>query len=507
MDTTRTKRSAAWAAPHDAFVVTFGAGIDSPAVRLVQRSQRLRRWNRMLAGLFLLGAICILALPWQQTARGRGKVIAWAPADRQQTIDAPISGRLMKWFVYEGTRVRAGDLLCEIQNNDPQWLVRLEEQRSGYEDKLAAAEAKVAQYAAQVESLSQGREQDIASAQEKVRAAENAVAAAEQAVEAAKANQLQAELNHERQQELAEDGISSQLDFEIARRVFETAQADFLSKEASLREKRADLASKTYDVQKVANDDQAKVDAAQAYRREAEGDLSVARADLAKITNTLAQQQTYLVRAPRAGTVLRLLQAQGTAQVKEAEAVAVLVPDTTEPVVELLVQGLDVPLVQPGQAVRLQFEGWPAIQLAGWPNVAVGTFGGVVKMVDATDNGQGRFRILVQPDPSKPNWPNHQLPDPDQPLETPPSGQWIHGFHARFVNPQATYLRQGVQAQGWVLLNRVPLWFEIWRRLNGFTPVVADDDVKKDKPDKSDRPSSVDKTDKADKKSKPPIPK
>lgn len=487
--------------------MTFGTDVDSHAVRLVQRSARLKRWNRILSVMLIAGLVLVLVLPWQQTARGRGKVIAWAPVDRQQNIDAPISGRVMKWFVFEGTRVRAGDPLCEIQNNDPDWLVRLEEQRQGYEEKVAAAEAKVAQYAAQVESLTQGREQDIASAQEKVRAAENAVAAAEQAVEAAKANNLQSELNFKRQQELADDGISSQLDFEISRRVYETSQADVLSKGASLREKRADLASKTYDVQKVANDDQAKVDAAEAYRHEAEGDLSVARAELAKITNTLAQQQTHMVRAPRAGTIFRLLQAQGTAQVKETEALAVLVPDTTEPVVELLVQGLDVPLVQPGQEVRLQFEGWPAIQVAGWPNVAVGTFGGTIKLVDATDNGSGKFRVLVQPDPSGPKWPNHQLPDPTEPPLTPPGGQWIFGFHARFFNPQATYLRQGVQAQGWILLNRVPLWFEIWRRMNGFTPVVADDEIKSEKPDKSEGASDAGKDDKSSKKAKPPIPK
>lgn len=488
-------------------MVTFGEGIRSPALRLVQRSERLRRWNRLLSLALIAGVVAVLLLPWQQTARGRGKVIAWSPVDRQQTVDAPISGRLMKWYVFEGTRVRAGDPLCEIQNNDPDWLVRLEEQRQSYQEKVAATQEKVAQYIAQVESLSQGREQDIASTQEKVRAAENAVTAAEQSVEAAKANYQQAELNYTRQQELADDGIASQLDFEIARRVFETSQADVLSKEASLREKRADLASKAFDVQKVASDDQAKIDAAEAYRREADGDLSVARADLAKITNTLAQQQTYMVRAPRPGTVFRLLQAQGTAQVKEAEALAVLIPDTAEPVVELLVQGLDVPLVQPGQRVRLQFEGWPAIQLAGWPNVAVGTFGGTVKLVDATDNGRGKFRIMVQPDANQPPWPKHTLPDPTETPPDPIGGQTIRGLYARFINPNATYLRQGVQAQGWVLLNRVPLWFEIWRRLNGFTPVVADDDIKEDKPDKTDQPSSADKSEKPDKKTKPPIPK
>ena len=40
--------------------------------------------------------------------------------------------------------------------------------------------------------------------------------------------------------------------------------------------------------------------------------------------------------------------------------------------------------------------------------------------------------------------------------------------------PDNRYLRQGVRANGWVLLKQVPLGYEIWRQLNGFPPVVAD---------------------------------
>ena len=39
--------------------------------------------------------------------------------------------------------------------------------------------------------------------------------------------------------------------------------------------------------------------------------------------------------------------------------------------------------------------------------------------------------------------------------------------------PDDRWLRQGTRAQGWVLLNEVPVWFELWRQLNGFPPAVA----------------------------------
>ncbi|MFO0946254.1 MAG: hypothetical protein U1D30_09950 [Planctomycetota bacterium] len=137
----------------------------------------------------------------------------------------------------------------------------------------------------------------------------------------------------------------------------------------------------------------------------------------------------------------------------------ILVPHTDEPAVGAVTDGIDAPLVnavkdrasdKDGEVrVRLQFEGWPAVQFAGWPSVAVGTFGGIVKLIDATDDGYGRFRILVVPDPQDQPWPN------------------------------AKYLRQGVRTNGWVLLNQVPLGWEIWRQLNGFPPAIATDDVKK----------------------------
>jgi len=127
------------------------------------------------------------------------------------------------------------------------------------------------------------------------------------------------------------------------------------------------------------------------------------------------------------------------------------VPDTRERAVELWVDGNDAPLVTHGRKVRLQFEGYPAVQFSGWPEVAVGTFGGVVSLLDATDNGEGKFRMLVLPD------------DEDQP--------W----------PDQRFLRQGVRANGWVLLNQVRLGYEFWRIFNGFPPLMLPSYPKLDK--------------------------
>ncbi|MFO0001863.1 MAG: transporter, partial [bacterium] len=115
-------------------------------------------------------------------------------------------------------------------------------------------------------------------------------------------------------------------------------------------------------------------------------------------------------------------------QVKEGDVVSIIIPDTSERAVELYINGNDIPLVSEGREVRLQFQGWPVLQITGWPEYAVGTFGGIVSLVDVTDNGSGYFRILVIPDQKDEDWPSTK------------------------------YLRQGVRAKGWIFLNRVSLW-------------------------------------------------
>jgi pyruvate/2-oxoglutarate dehydrogenase complex dihydrolipoamide acyltransferase (E2) component len=165
-------------------------------------------------------------------------------------------------------------------------------------------------------------------------------------------------------------------------------------------------------------------------------------ASIAQIDVRLSRQAAQEIFAPRDGTILRLVAAQGSEMVKAGDPVAVLVPDTSDRAVELWVDGNDVPLIYEGRHVRLQFEGWPAVQFSGWPSVAVGTFGGRVALVDATDDGRGKFRVVVIPDGHEP-WP-----------------------HPR-------YLRQGVRANGWFLLDRVRIGWELWRQFNGFPPAMS----------------------------------
>lgn len=184
-----------------------------------------------------------------------------------------------------------------------------------------------------------------------------------------------------------------------------------------------------------------------------QNDIAKAKVSLAKIEVRIARQQSQLVKSPLSGTIINRLRGKDSVQVKQGDPLATLIPDTSSRAVALWLDGNDIPLVHIGQTVRLQFEGWPAIQFSGWPSVAIGTFGGIVTVIDPIDNGKGLFRILV-------------TPSPDQ--------KW----------PGANYLRQGVKSNGWVMLSQVPVWFELWRRFNGFPPSI------KEKPTESSEAST-----------------
>lgn len=173
--------------------------------------------------------------------------------------------------------------------------------------------------------------------------------------------------------------------------------------------------------------------------KELNASYAQARADLNKIEVQLARQGTQIVRAPRDGYVMQITAGGIATQVKEGDILARFVPQVSTRAVELYVHGLDVPLLYPGRKVRLMFEGWPAVQFSGWPAVAVGTFAGELRSVDASVSPNGRFRVLVT-EPANDPWPDDH------------------------------FLRMGAKAQGWVLLNEVPLGFELWRKMNNFPP-------------------------------------
>ena len=91
----------------------------------------------------VLAVLIMIFVPWVQNVRGMGRVIAYAPDERQQSLTAPVDGVVSKWFVLEGTRVKKGDSIVDVADIDPDILSRLERERVAQQLKLDAAQNAV----------------------------------------------------------------------------------------------------------------------------------------------------------------------------------------------------------------------------------------------------------------------------------------------------------------------------------------------------------------------------
>lgn len=413
-----------------------------PALQMVRPTGELRRITFVLKLLLLVTVVALFAAPWQQTSKGSGRVIAFAPLERQQTIEAPIDGRVVEWRVQEGSVVTQGELLLVISDNDPEIMVRLQSELDAAKRRLESALARGRSLQERIDALTSARGLAISAAEMRRSMAKERQRAAKESVDAAQAAWSTAELQLGRQQALKEKGLASERDLELATLDLELRRTELNRAEANLKAAEGEVLALEADLRRVGADNDATIDAAQAELDRNVADEASAEAEIARMEVRLARQSTQRVVAPRDGVVMRLLANQGGELVKSGDPLLTLVPDTTSRAVEIWVDGNDAPLIQLGMKTRLQFEGWPAVQFSGWPSVAVGTFGGVVSLVDAADDGKGKFRVLITPDPEDAEWPD------------------------------ARFLRQGGRANGWVLLNQVSLGYELWRQLNGFPPAL-----------------------------------
>lgn len=431
---------------------------DRPVLNCMQsigKTNNARVLAIVLLLLFVAGVGSLFS-PWQQFVTGYGRVNALTPVERQQTIDARVNGRVVRWHVIEGSRVRAGDLIAEMEDNAPAYLLTLEQQRRDIESRLSAATERELLISSRIRELQSSRDSQLQAARARVESASDRVRQSEQNRDAVDARVKQNKLQLDRRKAGFQGGISSQRDLEVAQADYDIALADLKRANAALDEARNNLKAQEEDLRRIDADTNALVQQERASRASAQADIQTQRVSLQDAGIRLARQQLQRVVAPSDGTVFRLLVQPNAAILKEGDAIAEFVPDVNDMMVEIDVDGNDMPLITAGRHVRIQFEGWAAVPLVGWPSVAIGTFGGRVLLVDPTVQANNKFRVMVVPDPDDSPWPSRR------------------------------FLRQGVRANAFVLLDTVPLGLEIWRRLNGFPPVVQGvaDEIKSVKPAK-----------------------
>lgn len=375
----------------------------------------LAKW---IAGIFMLFFV-ILFLPWQQNIRGSGKVTALSPSNRPQTIETTIAGRIQVWKIKEGQFVNRLDtiaIISEVKEKyfDPQMLFRLQQVITAKEQSLTSKEQKAKALQRQIGALEDGMRTKVDQSKAKLEA------------ETVRFNNFKNQ--YERNEKLFEVGNIPLTKFQDIEYKFQSSQAEYLNAKIEIERVQAEYLDKINKAESDLNNTLA--------------EQFDTQADIAKMRNELSNMeiraQQYFILAPQAGFVVKATQAGIGETIKEGDAVCTIMPQSTDVAVEMHVKAMDVPLISKGRRVRIEFDGFPALQFSGWPSISVGTFGGTVEVIDYVNTKPGEFRILVIPDQKDIAWPKQ--------------------------------IRVGSGIKGWVMLDDVSVWYELWRQLNGFPP-------------------------------------
>lgn len=414
-----------------------------------------RVFAHILMGLLAL-LLILMFLPWTQNISGRGYVTSLQPDQRPQEIHSVIGGRIEKWYVQEGDFVRAGDtilFISEIKEDylDPKLLDRTNQQIDAKELTQKSYVEKVKALGSQIDALAQMQKLKREQAQNKLTISMLKVTADSIEYEAAKTNFSIAEKQQIRMQQLYSEGLKSLTELESRTLKLQESQAKLIGFESKLLSSQNELINAIIELSSIDNEYQDKLAKTRSDRFSALSSQYDADVEITKLQgqfmNYSMRSGLYYILAPQDGYITQAIMTGIGETIKEGASIVSIMPAKYDLAVEMYIQPMDMPLLQKGQKVRFMFDGWPVIVFSGWPNVSYGTFGGTVVAIDNFISREEKYRIMVAPDSTDIPWP--------------------------------TQLRLGAGANGLALLNDVPIWYELWRQINGFPPnfYIAKDKV------------------------------
>ncbi len=409
------------------------------------KKSKLRRLPLVIIGiLLLLGCICLL-LPWTQNVSAKGYITTRSPEQRPQGIQSIIAGKIEQWYVQEGDFVEEGDtivFLSEIKSEyfDPSLLERTAEQMEAKTQSVDSYSEKVVALDKQYKALQDGlllkRKQianKIEQSRNKIKIDSIDLAAFEINLSVAK-NQLS------RTEELYKKGLKSLSDLQEKELKLQASQAKMSVQQNKLLNQKNALANLQIELLSADQNYGEKLAKAQSEKQTAISSRLESVAESSKLRNKLSnyteRSKLYYLRAPQSGYITKTLKKGLGETVKEGVNIATIMPEKYDLAVEVYVKPQDLALLKIDTEARLRFDGWPAILISGWPASSTGVFSGNIVAIDRFISENGSYRILISPDKNDRDWPSE--------------------------------LRVGTGTRAFLLLSNVPIWYELWRKLNGF---------------------------------------
>lgn len=419
---------------------------DYTSSKKVFHKRHHRHFNNFLK-LFAVMVLIIMFLPWTQNISGTGFLTTLRPDQRPQTIQSPIPGKIEKWYVREGDFVKKGDtilFISEVKSEyfDPNLVSRTGQQIDAKTRSITSYENKIKSLENQIGALYNEQKLKLEQAKNKLTQSRLKVKSDSIDLQAAETNLSIAERQFNRTLTLQEEGLKAVTDVEEKRLKLQETQAKLVSQQNKLLAARNDVINAQVEIGRIQAEYTDKISKAQSDKFTAESSRFDTEAQVSKLendfTNYEIRNSLLYVRAPQDGYINKAIKSGVGETFKEGERLVNIMPSNFEFAVETFVDPIDLPLLHKGEKVRIQFDGWPAIIFSGWPNLSYGTYGGEIIAIENFISENGKYRVLLSPDPDDHPWPKD--------------------------------IRVGSGVTTLALLEDVPIWFEVWRKLNGFPP-------------------------------------
>ena len=407
------------------------------------KRSRVKRWFLFI----FLGGIIVLFLPWTQNIKVQGNVSTLYQEQRPQQLNSPIPGKIIKWYVKNGDVVKKGDTILQISEIkddylDPLLVERTQEQVQAKKGVREYYNAKISTTENQIAAITAAKDLKLNQIKIKIAQLQNKLKA-EQAEFTAVNNELkiaQDQLN--RQNKMYEEGLVSLTQLQQRNVSYQNALAKKTSAENKLAQTQQEIAAQNIEQNAVIQEYTEKLSKTEGDRFQSMGQVAGSTGDIAKLENQVATYKVrkglYYILATQDGQITQLTKAGIGEIVKDAETIGIIVPKNIDYIAEIYVKPVDLPLIRENQKVMLTFDGFPAIVFSGWPNSSYGTFSGKIIAIENSISENGLFKAIVAEDKTQKRWPPN--------------------------------MKIGTGASGIAILNDVPIWYEIWRNINGFPP-------------------------------------
>lgn len=396
----------------------------------------------------LIIIMAFLFLPWQQTVKGVGSVIALEPTQRVYNVLATIDGFVDKFHVEENQFVKKGDILFSMVDLDREYSQKLNNIQENIQKQQINLNKQVLISQDKKENIKEYLKLGVNVYTKKFEQIKNKIKSLNiKKIYLEKSYEIE-KLNFQRIELLYKDGIESKRKYDRLENIYIKAKAELDKMAIDIVIEKNNINILNQEKEKFLKETQNKIKSLQNTILSSENKINSLSQAIQRQSMLISRYARSEVYAQKDGYVVRLFQNDKNKLIKKGEKILYFAPIVSVKSILVRFSDFNMPLIKKGLPTRIVFYGWPAMQISGWPVIKRGTFGGIIKKIDSISYEKGFYYAYIVEDPDEP-WPKGDI------------------------------LKIGTQASVWVRLQTVPIWYQLWRTMNALPPQMLEPIISK----------------------------